>query len=423
MAAMADKAGAVAAGLTGRRVRFAGEEVISRLRDQVVRFREQVLGRADFVVVTRSGDVVRAETLRLRDELGARGCRVRAVLDVGGLAKSEGAEATHTVPAADDLVGCDGLRAWGSPARTEGASPVPPDARRGAAITEALGGRSLYLFAGKGGVGKSTCAAAFGLALGQATGREVLLLGTDPAGSLGDVLGVPIGSSDTRVTSALVARELDAEAELEAFRERYRDRIRGVFRRLGIGDAELDRRVLESFIELAPPGIDEIFALDAILEQTGEQQVLVVDAAPTGHLLRLLEMPELARSWSHAVLGVLLKYRSVLGLDDFASQLLRFARRVDGLIELLRDDRRVGIVVVTLDGVLPGRETTRLARALHDADLPVAALVLNRSMGAPPEMEGGAARVVPLTIRAPAVDPPPVGPDRLVEFLDRWSVA
>ena len=438
LAAMAAKAGAVAAGLTGRRVRFGGEEVIERLRSEVERFRASVLASADFVIVTRSGDVVAAETARLERALVERGCRVRARVSVmpdgareGGndgrrepLDASTGAELTRvSVPWRWETVGCDALRSWGqtdSPPRpVEARSDAP---RGGRTVLERLGSRDIYLFVGKGGVGKSTCAAAFAIAVGAE--RDVLLLGTDPAGSLGDVLDVAVGRAETSCAPGVVARELDAEAELEAFRRRYRDRIRAAFERLGLRDsAPLDRRVLESVIELAPSGIDEIFALDAILEEVTGLRVLVVDTAPTGHLLRLLEMPELARSWSRAVLKVLLKYRSALGLDDFATQLLAFVRRVEDLIRLLRDPERVGAVIVTLDERLPGLETDRLARSLHAAGVPLAAVVRNRSMA------GVAASSTPLerngapTVLAPLVGPPPVGPDRLREFFDRWSLA
>lgn len=426
LAAMADKAGAVAVGLTGRRVRFGGEEVIARLRAEVDELRTDVLESADFVLVTRSGGVVAAETRRLELALGRRRCKVRAIVgvDVGTEVRSDTAGVTLSIPWRRETTGCEALRSWGE------AGTAPPPALEGAAgrggtgsaVLEPLGNRELYLFAGKGGVGKSTCAAAFALALGAE--RDVLLLGTDPAGSLGDVLGVAVSRGETPCAPRVVARELDAEAELEAFRQRHRDRIRAVFGRLGLGDsAALDRRVLESVIELAPSGIDEIFALDAIMEGVTGLRVLVVDTAPTGHLLRLLAMPDLARSWSRAVLKVLLKYRSALGLDDSATQLLGFVRRVEDLIRLLRDPVRVGAVVVTLDERLPSRETGRLARSLQAAGVPLAAVVRNRYVARTAQHAAPEEHVAAPTVLAPLVGPPPVGPDRLREFFDRWSLA
>jgi arsenite-transporting ATPase len=425
LAAMAAKAGAVATGLTGRRVSFAGEEVIARLRAQVEDLRTRVLGSADFVIVTRAGDVVAAETARLEDELDARGCRVSALVGVDLEMSAHAPTRARTklsVPWRRETTGCQALRAWGEADPVPSFPPRPAAPRGGRPVLERLAGRDLYLFVGKGGVGKSTCAAAFALAMG--TERDVLLLGTDPAGSLGDVLGLPVGPSETPCGPRVAARELDAEAELEAFRCRYRDRIRSVFERLGLRDsAPLDRRVLESVVDLAPSGIDEIFALDAIIEEVAGVRALVVDAAPTGHLLRLLEMPQLARSWSRAVLKVLLQYRSVLGLDDFAGQLLGFVRRVEELVRLLRDAERVATVIVTLNERLPLLETDRLARSLASMRVPVAATVRNRCVpGAAPPGAPNDPGAAP-TIFAPLVDPPPVGPDRLGEFFDRWSLA
>ena len=422
LSAMADKAGAVASGLTGRRVRFAGEQVVAELSAQVERFRQRVLEEADFVVVTRGEEVVGAETSRLQRELAGRGCRVQALIDVGGTSPPDGGRPAFVVPWRHEGIGCEALRSWGD---AEAEAPPPaarPDARGGRErVLEAIGGRDLYLFAGKGGVGKSTCAAAFALALGGE--RDVLLLGTDPAGSLGDVLGIPVGSSDTPCAPRVVARELDAEAELEAFRTRHRERIRAVFGRMGLTDAAaLDRRVLESVIQLAPSGIDEIFAIDAILDAVGDRRALVVDAAPTGHLLRLVEMPELARAWTRTMLRVLLEYRSVLGLEDFATQLLQLARRIEDLIALLRDATRAAAVIVTLDEPLPEMETRRLAEGLGAAGVPVAAVVRNRSSSGRPGAGAATSSGARRTILAPLVDPPPVGPDSLGDFLDRWSL-
>src|SRR5690606_10240022 len=126
----------------------------------------------------------------------------------------------------------------------------------------------------------------------------------------------------------------------------------------------LDRRVLESFLDLAPSGIDEIFALDAMLDERCRHRTLVVDAAPTGHFLRLLEMPQVARSWVRGLLKILLEYRSVVGLDDIAPQLLQLARRLDDFVTLLQDPGRAGVVLVTLDERLARLESERMARAL-----------------------------------------------------------
>ena len=94
-----------------------------------------------------------------------------------------------------------------------------------------------------------------------------------------------------------------------------------MFQRLGLDrSVPLDRHVLESLLEMAPPGLDEVFALDSILDGPGEHDVLVVDTAPTGHFLRLLEMPATALAWSRPLVGVLI----VLNLAYAAGVALMF---------------------------------------------------------------------------------------------------
>jgi arsenite-transporting ATPase len=449
LAAMADKAGAVASAMSGRSARFAGEDVIDQLRGRVEGFRNVMRTGADIVVVTRRDEVVKAETRRLTNALRARGYAVRVFVEVGepgdggDVGDGDGGDVgdagrmvpTFRVPFLEDLGACEGLRRWGVPEARPSAQPTaapiaaPVSAPRPASAAHTpsdgppalrgLDGRDLYLFVGKGGVGKSTCAAAFALALGR--NRNVLLLSTDPAGSLGDVLGVPVGREETRCAPRVVARQIDSEAELAEFRERYHDGIRETFERLGLQGSVLDRRVLESIIGVAPAGIDEIFALDAMLDEAGAERTVVIDAAPTGHLVRLLEMPELARSWTHAVLRILMKYRAALGLDDVATQLLEFARRLDRFIDSSRNPERVAAVIVTLDGALPRLETDRLVATLRRRGTAVAAMIQNRAEGE--RRDSGTDGPYPLSVTAPLMAPPPVGADRLLDFVDRWKCA
>jgi arsenite-transporting ATPase len=255
-------------------------------------------------------------------------------------------------------------------------------------LRDSIPPRRIVFFAGKGGVGKSTCAAAYALAVSEE--RDVLLLGADPAGSLADVLGVPVGAEPTRVSPGLTVVELDADARLGAFRQRYRQDVRAMFERLGLDRAAaLDRRVLETIVGLAPPGIVEVFALDAILDGLAGDGILVVDTAPTGHFLRLLGMPDVALSWTRAALAVLLEYRSVIPLEGLATDLLAFSRRIEGLIGHLRDPDFACTVVVTLDEALPRRETERLLRELTRAGMGVEAVVRNfADDGVHPTLDG-----------------------------------
>ena len=204
--------------------------------------------------------------------------------------------------------------------------------------------------------------------------RPVLLLSADPAHSLADVLAAPLGDDERAVPGApprLRARELDADRALAAARERYRGAVDQLFDALRGGsnlDPAFDRAVVQDLIELAPPGIDELFALVAVTEAlTGEGKadapsVVVLDTAPTGHALRLLALPDAAREWMQALLSVLLKYREVVGLGRLAQELVDVSKQLRSLAALLRDPARTAFVAVTRparppaprDGAPPG---------------------------------------------------------------------
>jgi arsenite-transporting ATPase len=438
--AMAAKGSAVALGLTGRTIRFAGESTMATMRNDIDRF-AALLSEADFVVVTRDGVVVEAETRRLIERLRGDELRVAATVEVGspdgeGSDDAQRPAADHAMPAdrtiptfrvasRDDLDGCDGLREWGvttpprSSRRAAARGPrVAGGAERGNVLT-LLPPRPVMLFSGKGGVGKSTCAAAYAVSLTRE--RRVLLLSTDPAGSLGEVLDGCVGPEGTSFGPRLVARQLAAEADFARFRAAHQERIREVFERLGLQHSvALDRRVLESLVDVAPPGLDEVFAVDAILDGSDEQDVLLIDTAPTGHFLRLLEMPEIALSWTRALMRILVKYRAVLGLDDLAHDVLRFAKRLKGLVALLGDREQSGVVIVTLSDALAGQETERLTATLRTRGVSVSAVIQNR--WSPDDPVVTARPPLPI-ILSPLVSPPPVGSEALLGLAGQWCAA
>ena len=109
--------------------------------------------------------------------------------------------------------------------------------------------------------------------------------------------------------------------------------------------------------------------------------LVIVDTAPTGHALRLLEMPELALAWDHYLLSLLLKYREAVGLGDLAAGLVALSRNLKRFQELLRDPARCRFVAVTRAGELPRRETARLLRSLQRLGIAVPAVVFNALEG------------------------------------------
>ena len=240
-------------------------------------------------------------------------------------------------------------------------------------------GMRVLFFGGKGGVGKTTVAATAAIAL-AGSGRRVLLLSTDPAHSVGDALRMEIGDHERDVLPGLRARELDAPATFRSQRDRYRASVDELFERLRGGvqvDAPYDRAVMQDLIDLAPPGLDEIFALLAVIEALPRYDLVLVDTAPTGHALRLLELVPKAREWLQVLLEILLKYRKVTGLGRLAEDVTTTARELREFDQLLRDPARAGFVAVTRADALPRLETGRLLSALARMRIAVPALVVN----------------------------------------------
>src|SRR5207302_4359485 len=121
----------------------------------------------------------------------------------------------------------------------------------------------LIFFGGQGGVGKSSCAAAAAVTLTEKEG-PVLLISTDPAHSLSDVLQSRLTDTETQVkgTKGLYARELDAPGWLNALRKRIKEKTDRAFDGLGkSGEEAADREVLRNLLDAAPPGLDELAAL------------------------------------------------------------------------------------------------------------------------------------------------------------------
>jgi len=282
---------------------------------------------------------------------------------------------------------------------TRGETAAPPHQALPAPVRPSRSTRVLIV-GGKGGVGKTTCAATLALAIARdAPGRRVLLVSTDPAHSIGDVLGQPVGEVDRRIRGGpgnLVAREIDAARSWRERRERYRESIAHLFERLSARshvDVTVDRAVIEELFELAPPGMDEVVSMLTMmaallpgLKATAPEEatrtaarfdLVVVDTAPTGHALRLLALPVQAQAWVRQLMAVVLKYKVVAGFEQLASELVWLSRGLKRLQGLLTHPRACGFLVVTRPEQLPALETIRLIEWLRRHRIPRRALIVN----------------------------------------------
>ena len=144
-------------------------------------------------------------------------------------------------------------------------------------------------FTGKGGVGKTSVACATALSLAEA-GRRVLLVSTDPASNLDEVLGTPLASSPTPVAgiAGLSALNLDPEAAARAYREHIVGPYRGILPDASVRSIE-EQLSGACTVEIA--AFDEFSKLLGDPGSTSDFDHVIFDTAPTGHTLRLLELP------------------------------------------------------------------------------------------------------------------------------------
>ena len=301
---------------------------------------------------------------------------------------------------------------------------------------DAFHGASLLFFGGKGGVGKTTVAASVALRLARAdSDRRVLLLSTDPAHSLADVFCADVDDTARAIPGApgnLVVRELDAARALADRRVQLAGALDEIASAAGVAGAGA-RIGASELMNLAPPGIDELFGVLSVVDARADYDVIVVDTAPTGHALRLLEMPDAAREWTQVLLRVLLKYRSLVRPGQLATELVEVSKSIRALIALLRDAKTTRFIVVTRAAELPRRETVRLFTRLRRLHLSAPAIVVNartltpgrcarcRAVSAAERRELESLRRVYgrrcVIIQTPLSAPPPRG----VRALERWA--
>ncbi|GAB0494857.1 hypothetical protein MMPV_006153 [Pyropia vietnamensis] len=426
--------------------------------ERVAAYREQMAelsdlfrdpGRSEFVVVSIPTELSVAESRRLVDALWAEGIWVRNL--VVNQVVPAGSEASYVarlcagqaaqiarirdsatlgslhltqVPRFDTEVrGVYGLRAlstvaypdahlserWGdlfdaavaSGGNPDDAPAAPTDAAN--ADASGLGAAARFVFVGgKGGVGKTSSAAAMGVKLADA-GIRTLVLSTDPAHSLGDALALDLsGGAPVPVDATgnlLYAMEIDTAAAVAQFRGVIQSLATGtgggvggdLARKLGVGE-------FADILDNTPPGVDELVALVQVVDlvRTGGFDRVIIDTAPTGHTLRLLAFPEFIDAFLGRVLrlkarldGALNKVKSLFGggkknqdaaeadLANASNAVDRFRRNMTALRAVIQDQKATQFAVVTIPTALAVAESERLVSALRTDGVAVANVIVN----------------------------------------------
>ena len=248
-------------------------------------------------------------------------------------------------------------------------------------MTQDILDSEFIVFGGKGGVGKTTCAAATAIALQP---KKTLVVSTDPAHSLGDSLGEEVGDTVTKVKSVenLYALEISAQNTLQRFKQDYRREMLRVLE-TSAGIEHLTSRERENMLSLPIPGADEVTGLKQLMDimEEGVFEKYVLDTAPTGHALRLLSMPDIFDEWLDLFYKMRDKHRfheRAFSRPDRADDfLLSLKKSTAGVRNLLRS-HKTEFVVVTAAERLVIEETKDLVSKLRSFGIPVRHLIINR---------------------------------------------
>ena len=254
------------------------------------------------------------------------------------------------------------------PAVLHPAAPLPPDVR-------------FVLFAGKGGVGKTTLSCATAIRMtSDFPGKRVLLFSAGPAHSLSACLQTEIGPRPVAILPGLSAVEIDARAEFDKLKTCYAQDLERFLQSPSSGfDVVFDGVVLERMMDVAPPGLDEVMALTRILDFVARDSydLFVLDCASTGHLIRLLELPDLINQWLKAFFNLFLKYQRVLRLPGFTERLVGISRNLKKLRELLQNPAASVLCAVSIPTQMALEETKDLVAACHRMGIAVPLVFLN----------------------------------------------
>ncbi|XP_022890093.1 ATPase ASNA1 homolog 2-like [Olea europaea var. sylvestris] len=260
--------------------------------------------------------------------------------------------------------------------------------------------RKYYMLGGKGGVGKTSCAASLAVKFAN-NGHPTLVVSTDPAHSLSDSFAQDLtGGTLVPVDgpySPLFALEINPEKAREEFRSvtggsGVKDFMDGMG--LGILTEQLGELKLGELLNSPPPGLDEAIAISKVMKFLDSQEYnmftrIVFDTAPTGHTLRLLSLPD----FLDASIGKILKLKqkismatsalkSVFGQQEnqqnAADKLEKLRERMIKVRELFRDTNSTEFVIVTIPTAMAISESSRLCSSLKKEGVPVKRLVVNQ---------------------------------------------
>jgi len=248
----------------------------------------------------------------------------------------------------------------------------------------------IVFFGGKGGVGKTTCSAAFAYYCSQ-NNMKTLVISTDPAHSLSDIFNSKIGSTITYLADNLYGLEIDSEEESKKYIKNIKVNMKDIVSPIII--SEISRQLDAALVS---PGSEEAAIFDKVVEiiidYNSKYDQIIFDTAPTGHTLRLLSLPELLGAWLD---NLIKKRRKALKLMEMASihdkntkeelqndpiiKILQHRKdKFEKAREIIIDQQKVSFMFVINAEKLPIEETKKAVKILEKYHICVRGLVVNK---------------------------------------------
>lgn len=263
--------------------------------------------------------------------------------------------------------------------------------------------RRYVMLGGKGGVGKTSCAASLAVRFAR-DGHKTLVVSTDPAHSLGDAFDQELGGGvPVRIPCddcELYGMEVDLEQARQELRELTRDdggrKLNELLDSFGLGAVaeQLKELQLGELLDTPPPGVDEAVAISKVVQFLKSPEFssfdrIIFDTAPTGHTLRLLTLPD----FLDVSIGKLVRLRQKLSTvpnaitslfrsgdqpqDPAVEKLEQLKARMEEAKQLFHNQRTTQFVIVTIPTVMAAAESARLAKALKKEGVPLKSIIIN----------------------------------------------
>ncbi len=265
-------------------------------------------------------------------------------------------------------------------------------------------GFKIYFFIGKGGVGKTTCAAAFALSLAN-KGYKTLITSLDPAHNLGDVLDRKVGEEPTKIVDNLYAMEVDFEKMIMKHLKELSNRIKDTYGYLRVFN-------LDKYIDTLrhSPGVEEYATLEKIIEiikrntDNKEYDVLIFDTPPTGLTIRIMALPSISLIWIKKLIELRLKIlerrraieritgekikaiiagkeleiSSIPEEDPIYKELVELYNEIDTINKILTDGEVTSVILVVNPELLPVIEASRAYNFLRKLNIPIKSVIINK---------------------------------------------